>query len=72
MNNLLNILGLELILMWIVFCWKFKKLFIVFNVEEYIYCSIVFLLDNISWVFRLRDVFYIKKIVIFLWFLSLD
>lgn len=47
--------------MWIVFCWKFKKLFIVFNVGEYIYCSIVFLLDNISWVFRLRDVFYIKK-----------
>lgn len=42
-----------------------KKLFIVFNIEEYIYCSIVFLLDNISWVFRLRDVFYIKKIVIF-------
>lgn len=51
--------------MWIVFCWKFKKLFIVFNIEEYIYCSIVFLLDNISWVFRLCDVFYIKKIVIF-------
>lgn len=38
-----------------------KKLFIVFNIEEYIYCRIVFLLDNISWVFRLRDVFYIKK-----------
>lgn len=43
-----------------------KKPFTVFNTGEYTHCSTVSLSDNTSWVFRLRDASYIKKIAIFL------
>lgn len=43
-----------------------KKPFTVSNTEEYTHCSTVSLSDNTSWVFRLRDASYIKKIAIFL------
>lgn len=39
-----------------------KKPFTVSNTEEYTHCSTVSLSDNTSWVFRLRDASYIKKI----------
>lgn len=49
-----------------------KKPFTVSNTEEYTHCSTVSLSDNTSWVFRLRDASYIKKLQSFLWPLSSD